>query len=252
MCVQGVSVAQNTNYLTKELTQLREKVIRYFDEEELRTLCGDLGVDYDDLRGEGKAAKAREFVNYLERRGRLPELVRKCSELRPKVAWLWHEPPATLISQARQMPRTLRRNLAAAGLVWVLLISVVLALFIATRQAQEPANNLGRQTPSLSSTAQDAQDRIDKVERLTPLLLWDFKSPGQHRMVLGLDLFVLDSGAGQLYQLALDEIGDRLTIWGEPAVRVGRASGLSRIILPVGIARKASIFKGLPARPLVK
>ena len=82
MCVQGVSVAQNTNYLTKELTQLREKVIRYFDEEELRTLCGDLGVDYDDLRGEGKAAKAREFVNYLERRGRLPELVRKCSELR--------------------------------------------------------------------------------------------------------------------------------------------------------------------------
>jgi len=35
---------------------------QHFDAEELRTLCADLCVDYDNLQGEGKAAKARELV----------------------------------------------------------------------------------------------------------------------------------------------------------------------------------------------
>jgi hypothetical protein len=39
-----------------------------FDQEELRTLCFKLGVNYDDLRGEGHSAKARELVLYMSRR----------------------------------------------------------------------------------------------------------------------------------------------------------------------------------------
>ena len=69
------------------LAQLRKNLISYFDEEELRTLCSDLGVDYDSLRGEGKAAKARELVTYCERRGCIPKLLRKCIELRPNASW---------------------------------------------------------------------------------------------------------------------------------------------------------------------
>jgi Effector-associated domain 7/Effector-associated domain 11 len=55
-------------------SQLREFIVRHFDSEELRTLCHDVDVDYDSLRGEGKAGKARELVLFMERRDRLDQL----------------------------------------------------------------------------------------------------------------------------------------------------------------------------------
>jgi AAA+ ATPase superfamily predicted ATPase len=69
------------------LTKLHELLVRHFDQEELRSLLFDLGVDFDALRGEGKAAKARELILYLERRGRLNDLVNKLQRLRPNVSW---------------------------------------------------------------------------------------------------------------------------------------------------------------------
>jgi len=68
--------------------RLREILTRYFDAGELRTLCFDLGVDYDSLPGEGKASKARELVAYLERHSRLPELVEMGKQQRPDVPWV--------------------------------------------------------------------------------------------------------------------------------------------------------------------
>jgi hypothetical protein len=67
--------------------ELRELVEQRFDLEELRTLCADLGVDYDNLRGEGKAAKARELVAYLNRRERVSELANYVRQRRPTVSW---------------------------------------------------------------------------------------------------------------------------------------------------------------------
>jgi formylglycine-generating enzyme required for sulfatase activity len=63
--------------------KLRERITSCFDAEELRTLCFDLKVDYDDLRGEGRAGKARELVAYFERRGRISEFVAYCRRVRP-------------------------------------------------------------------------------------------------------------------------------------------------------------------------
>ena len=68
-------------------TQLREKINKHFDDEELRTLCQDLGIAYDDLPARGKANKARELVGFLERNGRLPELITLCRQKHPRVAW---------------------------------------------------------------------------------------------------------------------------------------------------------------------
>jgi formylglycine-generating enzyme required for sulfatase activity len=58
-----------------------------FDDEELKTLCMFLDVEYDDLRGEGQEAKARELIKYLERRGQLSRLVEVGQELRPEIKW---------------------------------------------------------------------------------------------------------------------------------------------------------------------
>jgi hypothetical protein len=46
-----------------------------FSTEEIREVCIELGIDYENLGGEGKGAKIRELIQYLERRGRLNELV---------------------------------------------------------------------------------------------------------------------------------------------------------------------------------
>jgi CheY-like chemotaxis protein len=68
-------------------TALRLILILHFDLEELRTLCFDLRVDFDGLRGEGKLAKARELIQYLQRRGQLDRLIAELKTSRPNIAW---------------------------------------------------------------------------------------------------------------------------------------------------------------------
>ena len=46
---------------------LRNNLNRYFSEQELRTICFDLGWDYEDFPAEGKPGKAREIVAHTER-----------------------------------------------------------------------------------------------------------------------------------------------------------------------------------------
>jgi len=59
------------------LTMIRQT----FDDQELRDLCFELGIDYENLPGEGKASKARELVSYCERHGRLDELEATAGQL---------------------------------------------------------------------------------------------------------------------------------------------------------------------------
>jgi len=66
---------------------LRQILTSRFNEEELRTLCFDLDVDYDDLSGAGRAGKARELLLYFERHGRISELVETVCRLRPDASW---------------------------------------------------------------------------------------------------------------------------------------------------------------------
>ena len=71
----------------KHLAALRQSLVDYFSDEELRSLCFDLGIDYENLPAQAKAGKARELVVELERAGRVSELVEICSRLRPSVSW---------------------------------------------------------------------------------------------------------------------------------------------------------------------
>ncbi len=71
----------------EHLVKLRQILTTRFNGGELPTLCFDLGVDYDSLSSGGKADQARELVAYLDRRGRVPELVEMGKRLRPDVSW---------------------------------------------------------------------------------------------------------------------------------------------------------------------
>jgi hypothetical protein len=83
---QSVSTGANVAPVASR-TQLRENLERAFSLEELRTLCSDLGVDFDLLPSSDKGAMAREMITYLERRSRIPELIALCWARRPNVAW---------------------------------------------------------------------------------------------------------------------------------------------------------------------
>jgi len=57
-----------------DFTNLHRLLVERYNLEELRTLCFQLSVPFDDLGGEGRQAKARELILWLRRRGRLGEL----------------------------------------------------------------------------------------------------------------------------------------------------------------------------------
>jgi hypothetical protein len=65
------------------LARLYLTVERQFNESELHNLCFQLGMDYENLGGQGKAAKAQALISYLHRRGRIGDLIEVCREMRP-------------------------------------------------------------------------------------------------------------------------------------------------------------------------
>lgn len=73
--------------MQEHLVLLRQIFTEQFNEEELRTFCFDLGIDYDDLPGRGKPAKARELVAYLERHQRITDCIRIGKQSRPDILW---------------------------------------------------------------------------------------------------------------------------------------------------------------------
>ena len=66
---------------TTDPVALRRTLDERFDLEEVKNLCFDLDIDFDDLRGEGK--KAREIVAHCRRHARLTELATQIARLRP-------------------------------------------------------------------------------------------------------------------------------------------------------------------------
>jgi hypothetical protein len=70
----------------KNRSSLMHRLIgRLYSQEELRTLCVDLGVDPDDLGSGGKQAMARELVLWMNRQGRFYELLDKLPQDRPEI-----------------------------------------------------------------------------------------------------------------------------------------------------------------------
>ncbi|MGD2078660.1 MAG: hypothetical protein PVH18_09775 [Chloroflexota bacterium] len=69
------------------LIALRQILNTRFSEGELRVLCFDLGVDFQNLPGDEKIVKAMELVSFLQRTNRLDELIRVGRDMRPNIEW---------------------------------------------------------------------------------------------------------------------------------------------------------------------
>jgi formylglycine-generating enzyme required for sulfatase activity len=66
------------------ITDLHQFIVAHYSNEELKTLCFNLFVEYEDLSGEGRSGKARELVKYVERHGRLDHLQAALAEEHPQ------------------------------------------------------------------------------------------------------------------------------------------------------------------------
>jgi hypothetical protein len=68
------------------IVRLRELLIARLNLDELRTLCFDIGLDYDSLEGGTKDGKIRELLSHVERRDKLAFLIECVKGQRPDLA----------------------------------------------------------------------------------------------------------------------------------------------------------------------
>ncbi|MCB9009989.1 MAG: hypothetical protein H6656_21900, partial [Ardenticatenaceae bacterium] len=67
--------------------KLRQAIVDAFNETELRELCFDLDIDYEELTPGSKLIKVPELIARCVREQRVDELISLCESARPKVAW---------------------------------------------------------------------------------------------------------------------------------------------------------------------
>lgn len=65
---------------------IRRKLVSYFSIDELRTMCFDLGIQYEDFPVT-LGGMSRELIASCERSGRISQLIEECRQQRPGVMW---------------------------------------------------------------------------------------------------------------------------------------------------------------------
>lgn len=101
---------------TLPLGPLRQKITDQFSLDELRVLCLDLGIRYDNLAGDTISTKSASLLAYADRRGQLDQLIVSLKRERPSETWPL---PNNLEQQF-----ALRRNVRATWIDGVLKQSV--------------------------------------------------------------------------------------------------------------------------------
>lgn len=81
--VYSQSIAQQKAIqLDKPAMGLYQVLTDYFNQGELADLAFEMDIDFEEIAGENKSGKAREFIGYCQRRGRLEELMERVQSRR--------------------------------------------------------------------------------------------------------------------------------------------------------------------------
>ncbi len=129
-------------------------LVEHFSKEELRTLCFHLGVDYDELPGEGVTDKARELITYLERRHSISQLIEVGKQLRPDISWQ-DAPEAsktfrpTIPSVFENTRRGCYAELGRLRIVLILVVPVLCAFLVAALPLLQLRHPAGKATPAV-------------------------------------------------------------------------------------------------------
>lgn len=86
--VSSVTILPRSHEFNQDrLNELFHAFVEKFDEEELKTLCFSLRIDYDDLPANGKKNKTRELLSLLNRQSRITEIIEIGKTQRPNIDW---------------------------------------------------------------------------------------------------------------------------------------------------------------------
>lgn len=66
---------------------LRQNIVTSFNLDEIRSICLDIAINYEELTGETLSARAGSLVAYCQRRQLLTSLITRCAELRTRINW---------------------------------------------------------------------------------------------------------------------------------------------------------------------
>lgn len=85
------------------LSTLHEQIDRYFNFSEVKTLCFNLGVNYENIPGSGRSAFIRNLIISLAKQNQLQELINLVRRERPFVNWqdvpAYFELPASMAQE---------------------------------------------------------------------------------------------------------------------------------------------------------
>jgi hypothetical protein len=188
------------------LRNLRLVITNYFSLEELRAICFDLGVDFDDIPGKGKSAKSLELVAYLNIRSRLDELIQLIDEERPQLALdemlgegsgLPQPPPDDQNEVIQRYGRELKRierSLGRGQLVPFIgadwerdLTGLPSRQEMADSLAREEGLESGQSFPAVAQLAVSQGSRFDTIDHVRESLNDPERKPQQiHRWLVGL------------------------------------------------------------------
>lgn len=188
------SLTASDDRLTADLSpaQLRREMeSRYTTLEEVKTLCLDLGIRYDDLPGEERRGKIREIVWYFEKRDRLPDLMRVVREQSSAVAAVSVEDLRSLIG--------MENLLATRGIYLKLFLPLAAQPHVLPGNLADEASQLTWSNDDLKSMLQ-ARIRTAGKEDMTELCAQDAPS--------GLDNRLVQAAAGSPRRLV--QLGNRL------------------------------------------
>jgi hypothetical protein len=126
------------------LSTLRTLMIDYFKIGELKALCMDLNIDFENVSGQGKSEIVIGIIEHLQRRNRLQELMEKLRKLRPNGNWdtVYQTDLAEEKSDEPAQPDSAnlktgnapskRRTVGVSGLILLVLIAAAVWLIIQT------------------------------------------------------------------------------------------------------------------------
>ncbi len=161
--------------------RLRQVLVEYFSEGDIKILCFDLGVDFDNLSGENKGEKIIDLIERLVRLNRILELIDRCNEMRPNIPWdeireavIQHEESAckengklsasphssTSLSQSDRplLSHKMRLNIVRGAIGLVALITIIVIGYFVTQV-------IGSTSPSSQLTTLNADKLIARVVR---------------------------------------------------------------------------------------
>ena len=78
---------------------LRQILTQYYNDGELRTMCFDLGIDYESLGGRGKSEKVAELVLYARRQNRINDIAAYVRQTRQFIQLRMTDTPSSSLGE---------------------------------------------------------------------------------------------------------------------------------------------------------